>query len=159
MLIVKIMLKIIGKSMCSVSKFDPEIKREIASWPENFTFSLKVLPLGPKITIQKTPEGKLKIVKNTKRADLSIVFKNIDAAYEMVTLQKGVAQTYAEKRLIAKGDLAFALSLTRTINRTERYLLPRIFLRKIMQKLPKIPWFWRYIQRIRLFSLTLLFGI
>ncbi|MHA1778297.1 MAG: hypothetical protein ACTSUF_02415 [Candidatus Heimdallarchaeaceae archaeon] len=159
-LIVKFMFNVIGKSMVAVPKFDKEAKKEIDSWPENFVFGFVVQPFGPNMVIQKTAEGTLKVVKKKDvLLDLAIVFKNLDGAFRMTTLRIGVTEAYAEHRICVQGDVSLSMSLVRFLNIVEAYLLPRFILKRIMRKIPPLPVLRRYIQRLRLFSLTLLLGI
>jgi hypothetical protein len=55
--IVKIIFIMLGKAFQSGSKHDPEIRREIAVWPENFIVMMNVFPEGYRMVLEKTHEN------------------------------------------------------------------------------------------------------
>jgi hypothetical protein len=46
-LVIKIIFIVLGKAFQSGSRHDPEIRKEIAVWPENFMVIMNVFPEGP----------------------------------------------------------------------------------------------------------------
>lgn len=46
---VKLMMDIIGRGLVMASQVDHEVKSEIAGFPANFTFSMKVFPKWPTV--------------------------------------------------------------------------------------------------------------
>ncbi len=160
-LVVSIVFFVLGRAMQSLSRRDATIQKEVASWPEGTTVLFKVLPASPKFAFCKTPQGNLKYLGTRvgeQQADLVIYFKNVDAAFLMMTAQIGTAQAYAEHRMSVRGDLTIALSNIRCLNVVERYLFPTFLAKRVVKRLPAIPFGLRIGRRLWLYTFGVLFG-
>jgi hypothetical protein len=69
-------------------------------------------------------------------ADLSIYFKNIEAALLVLMGKIGIGQAFAEHRFVVKGDIMESMSLVRCLNIVEAYLFPNFIAKKILKKVP-----------------------
>lgn len=98
---------------------------------------LKVEPKGPCLVMQKR-DGKLHFAgaRVPDKVDLAIYFKNIEAAFLVVTGRISIAQAYAEHRFTLKGDIFITMPLVRALNITEAYLFPGFMTKKLMEKMP-----------------------
>jgi hypothetical protein len=88
--------------------------------------------------VMQKRNGKLNFVgtKVPDKVDLAIYFKNIEAAFLVVTGQIGIAQAYAEHRFTLKGDIFITMPLVRALNITEAYLFPGFMAKKLMKRMP-----------------------
>ena len=87
-----------------------------------------------------------------------INFKNLEAAFLMMTAQLGTARAYAEHRMSVRGDLTIALSNIRCLNVVERYLFPTFIAKNVVKRLPDIPAGKRYARRLWVYTMGVVFG-
>ena len=127
----------LGRGFQSVASFDKAAGEEISGLNDLMYILLKVEPNGPSMVMQKR-NGKLNFVgaKIPDKVDLAIYFKNIEAAFLVVTGQIGIAQAYAEHRFTLKGDIFITMPLVRALNITEAYLFPGFMAKKLMKRMP-----------------------
>jgi aldehyde:ferredoxin oxidoreductase len=152
---------ILGRAFQSLSRRDETLRREVASWPEETTVLFKVLPKGPRLAFKKVKDGILKYLGSKvgeQDATLVINFKNLEAAFLMMTAQLGTARAYAEHRMSVRGDLPIALSNIRCLNVVERYLFPTFIAKNVVKRLPDIPARLRYPRRLWVYTMGILFG-
>lgn len=159
-IVVRIVLSILGKSFASTSRFQKNVMEEVSSWPEDFSFEMRVNPDGPSIALEKR-KGILVYCKkgeNTKAPDLIISFKNMKSAYLLFTAQMSTVRGYCEKRMSVSGDITIATSIIRCMNVIEAYLFPYIIARRVIKRVPKISFSVKTLGRIRLFTTGVLLG-
>lgn len=136
--LVKTIFWFLGNGFEACVKYDSKLKSEVSEWPDGTTINLIVEPSGPYLTLRK--EGQeLKYIGAQKddQGDMVIYFKNLEAALLMLTGRIGIAQAYGQKRIIIKGDIAFAMSVVRCMNIVEAYLFPKVITKKILKRLPR----------------------
>jgi hypothetical protein len=135
-LVVRIIFMVLGRAFQSGSGHDPEIRKEIAVWPENFTVMMNVLPEGPRMILEKI-HGKLKYRESKFiESDLVINFKNIECAFMVLTPQIGPAQAFAQRRITVTGNLANAMIFTRCLNIIIAYLYPKFVCKRLLKRVP-----------------------
>ncbi|MBU2510331.1 hypothetical protein KJ966_03300 [bacterium] len=135
-MVVRTVLFVLGRAMQSASKYDVEIKRELAVLPDNLRIQMQILPSGPCMTVV-TQNGKLKYLgQKPMEADMIVIYKNLESAFMLFTAQKGIAKSYAEHRLSLRGDLSYAMVFTRCIIIIQGYLFPKIINNRIMKRVP-----------------------
>lgn len=134
---IRIIFWFLGRGFQSVASFDKAASEEINGLNDLMYILLKVEPNGPCMVMQKK-DGKLNFVgtKVPDKVDLAIYFKNIEAAFLVVTGQIGIAQAYAEHRFTLKGDIYITMPLVRALNMTEAYLFPGFMAKKLMARMP-----------------------
>ena len=157
LIIVRIVFFIFGRGICVSSRFDSKIQNELKTWPENLTLKYTVDPIGPSLVLKKA-NNRLNMSMSSE-ADLIIVIKSIEIAYQLLTAQMGTIQAFMEHRATMKGDVVIATSLIRILNRVQTYLFPRVIVKRLIKRPPKIPWYTRYYGRIRIMILGIPFGI
>lgn len=136
--LVKIIFWFLGNGFEACVKNDSQLKSEISEWPEGTTVNLIVEPDGPYLSLKKEGQSlKYKGARKAEKADMDIYFKNMEAAIMMLTGKIGIAKAYCEKRIIIKGDIAFAMSVVRCMNIVEAYLFPEFITKKILKRLPE----------------------
>lgn len=156
-LVVKAVLFILGRSFHAASRWDPDLKKEIASWEEGFTFMMRVFPVGPRMGVEKRRGILLYRGSRPENADLIITFKSIESAFLVFTAQCGTARAFAESRFIVNGDLPKAMSLVRCLNILQRHLFPLFINRRILKRPPPMPWYKQFI-RLYIYLLGVPFG-
>lgn len=123
---VKTMLQIVGRGLVTANEVDIEIKNEFATLPVGFTFTMNVFSQGPSFTIQIQENHHLVLLsKPQQKSDLTITFKHLSFAYMVLSFQESTAQAFANDRMIADGDLSYAVRLVRCLNKMEAIILPK----------------------------------
>lgn len=160
--VVKVVFFVLGKGLQSASKHDRTLQAEVAAWPEDTLILFKVAPHEPRMAFGKTGHDRLEY-KGTKitdeEADLMIAFKNLESAFLMLTAQIGTPQAYTEHRIAVRGDLVLGLSVIRCLNIVERYLFPTFLAKRVLRRLPAIPFFKRNGLRLWIYIFGIAFGI
>lgn len=157
-LVVKTVLFILGRSFHAASKWDPDLRREIAPWEEGSTFMMRVFPDGPCMTVEKRRGILLYRGSRPPGADLIVTFKSMESAFLVFTAQCGTARAFAESRFIVNGDIPKAMSLVRCLNILERYLFPLFINRRIVKRPPPMPWNKHFV-RLYIYMLGVPFGL
>jgi len=135
-LVAKIVFIVLGRAFQSGARHDPDIKKEVSAWPEGFILIMNVLPLGPRMAMEKT-NGRLKY-RGAKYddGDLVVNFKNLECAFLVLTPQIGSAQAFAERRMTVKGDIAYAMAFTRCLNTLLTLLYPKFICKRLLKRVP-----------------------
>jgi hypothetical protein len=157
-LMVKITFIMLGRAFQSGSRHDPEIRREITVWPENFRIIMNVFPGGPRMVLEKI-HAKLKY-RGSKyyQGDLVINFKNLESAFMVVTAQIGPATAFAQRRMMVTGDLANAMIFTRCLNIIIAYLYPKFISKRLLKRAP-IMTARKQLIRFIIYTAGILFGL
>jgi hypothetical protein len=134
---VKLMMDVIGRGLVMASQVDEEIKKEVAQFPENFSLSMKVFPHGPAFIARVTEEKQLELVKSMDTApDLTITFKHLHHAFLVFSFQESTSQAFAHDRMIADGDISYAIRLVRCLNKMEALILPKMVAQLAVKEYP-----------------------
>ncbi len=157
--VLTVMFFVLGRAFVFTNKFDSSVKKEISEWPEGYKIIFYTAYHGPSMGLIKRNNRIIRAKIPLDNADLSIIFKNVDSAFLMMTAQMGIPVAFAEHRFILKGESHLAMSLIRCLNVVQTYLFPRIIAKRLIRKLPKIPWYRRYFYRLRIYLLTVPLGI
>jgi hypothetical protein len=137
-LVIKIIFIVLGKAFQSGSRHDPEIRKEIAAWPENFMVIMNVFPEGPRMVLEKIHSRFKYRGSQFIKGDLVINFKNIECAFMVLTPQIGPAQAFAQRRMTVTGDLANAMIFTRCLNIIIAYLYPKFICKQLLKRVPEM---------------------
>lgn len=157
-LVVKIVFMVLGRAFQSGSRHDPEIRREIAAWPENFMVMMNVFPEGPRMVLEKI-HGRLTYHGNKIiRGDLVINFKNMECAFMVMTPQIGPAQAFAQRRMTVTGNLVDAMIFTRCLNIIIAYLYPKFICKRLLKRVPVMTARKR-INRVIIYTAGIPFGL
>lgn len=68
---------------------------------------------------------------------MTIEFRNIDAAFLVLSGQIGVAQAYSQHRFTLRGGIADCMSFVQCVEIIEAYLFPGFIAKKILKAIPK----------------------
>jgi hypothetical protein len=161
---VAILLWTVGKAVQVAAKVDKKVREELDRLPNNFTLRMMVAPekafplffyakmlpsfvsdkglllYGIQMFIHKDKEGKIQYLgadPRGKKVDLSIVFKNIEAAWLVLSFQESTATGYMHDRFVVEGDLVHALRFVRVLDIVEVFLLPKIIAKLAVKRYPK----------------------
>lgn len=136
-LLARIILWFLGRGMCACAAVDSRIQAEVRAWDEGARIAMRIEPGGPAMAVEKRG-GRLRFLgaRPVDAADLLIMFKHLDAALPVLLGMQNVAQGFAQRRMTMKGDVTFAMSVTRVIILVEAYLFPHLITRRIMQRVP-----------------------
>lgn len=158
----QIVLFVLGRAVQSLSRYEPRIRHEVASWPENFTLMLVVRPKGGSLALRRTPQATLHYLGRSfdpNQADVVIYMKDIESAFAMFTGQLGIDMGYARHCMCASGDLSNTVSVVRVLNTAVAYLFPAFIARRLMKRLPPTPFWQKQARRLRTYLLGIPFGI
>ena len=123
---VKLMMDVIGRGLVMASQVDDEIQQEVSKFPVGFCLSMSVFPDGPAFIAKVTEQHQLELVQHaTKKPDLTIKFKHLHHAFLVFSFQESTAQSFANDRMIADGDVSNAIRLVRCLNKMESLILPK----------------------------------
>lgn len=136
--VAKVVLWFLGRGIEAAAKLDTSVKNEVSTWDDTTSIMMKIQDYGPFMALKKN-NGKLSFVgtKEIDNPNLTIYFKNIESAMLVLTAQLGVAQAFAEHRISAKGDIAFAMSFVRVVYIVEAYLFPTFMAKKVLKRIPE----------------------
>ncbi len=126
------------------------------------TLLMRILPQVDAMAVRRTSEAHLLFLGEDipeRQANIVIYIKNVKAAIKMLTGQIGTNVAYARHQIAARGDIALTVSITRVINRIEAYLFPAFIARRLMKRLPELPFFRKHLPRYKAYFLGIPFGI
>jgi len=158
----RLVLFILGRSLQSLSRSDVVIQQEVRTWPAELSMVMLIQPDKGQMGVQRMSEGKLKYLgshTDPDKADVVIYIKNTEAAFKMLTGQLGTDVAYARHCIAARGDISLTVSITRVLNRVETYLFPAFLARRLVKRLPEIPFFQKQILRLKAYFLGIPFGL
>ena len=134
---VKLMMDVIGRGLVMASQVDEEVKQEVAKFPVGFVLSMNVFPHGPAFIAKVTPDHQLELLHSVKnKPDLTITFKHLSHAFLVFSFQESTAQAFAHDRMIADGDVGYAIRLVRCLNKMEALILPKLLAELAVKQYP-----------------------
>jgi hypothetical protein len=117
---VALMMDTIARALVSASQVDGELRDEIAGFPAGYILQMIVLPNGPSFAIQVQADKSLKRLDHVEgKPDLSVKFKHLAHAFLVFSFQESTARAFANDRLIADGEVGYAIRLVRCLNKLE----------------------------------------
>jgi len=160
--VIRLVYFLFGRAAQILSKVDPEIRREIARWPDRFSILYTVLPHGPRMVLARNRAGHLEYRTGKAaegRADLTIALKNVESAYQVFSFRMGMNQAFAQNRLSVRGDIPTAMSQMRVLSLILAYMLPKRLVSKITLKMPAIRPLRRHVTRGVIYFVGIPFGV
>jgi len=137
-LVTRVFFFCVGMGMQTAYRIDPEVKKEVDSWPETFTFRMSVKD-GPGMLVMKRA-GQLQYLgeKEPFYTDVELCFKHIVYAYLTMTGRISVPNAVYHNRQFVKGDLNLMMSILRVMNVTQTLLLPNFLARFYIKEVPPL---------------------
>jgi hypothetical protein len=128
----------LGMGIETAYKNVPEVRMDMDALPDPFSFCMSV-PNGPSMMILKDADAVRYIgEKEAYRADLELVFKNIELAYLAMTARVGTPDLVYHNRQFIRGDLICMMTMIRVLNAAETILFPNFLLRFYLKKVPRL---------------------
>jgi len=134
--VASVSLAAFGAAFELVSRHVPAMQEEIAGWDEGRRVVIGVLPKGPKITIEKKGNRIVNLGGDEFKADLHILFKNMDSALLIFTGRLGADGAVAENRVTVWGNNGHAMQATRAMQIVQSYLFPMFILKNTFKRPP-----------------------
>jgi hypothetical protein len=160
--VIKLTFFLFGRAIQFISKIDPEVREEVARWPEDYIILYKVLPHGPRMVLARNPKGHLEYRGGKPtggNADLTVALKNVESAFLVFTFQTGMNQAYAQNRLSVRGDVTIAMSQMRVLSRILTYMLPQRVVKQFTLKMPEIQPLRKHLTRGAIYLFGIPFGV
>ncbi len=134
---VALMMDTIARALISASQVDGELKDEVGGFPVDFTLQMMVLPKGSSFTLQVQADRSLKRLDNfTGKPDLSVKFKHLTHAFLVFSFQESTSRAFANDRMIADGEVSYAIRLVRCLNKLEALILPKLVAELAVKRYP-----------------------
>jgi hypothetical protein len=136
--ITSLCLYYVGIGIETAYKNVPQVKADMDTLPEPFSFCMSV-PNGPSMLILKD-KGKVEYVgeKGAYRADLEMVFKNIEYAYLTMTARMSIPDLVYHNRQVVIGDLNYMMMMIRVVNAAVAVLFPNVLLGFYIKEVPRL---------------------
>lgn len=132
---VQFMMHFIRQGLIASSQIDTELKKEISQFPTGFVICMNIFPTGPAFYLKKNSLSHFEEVEPTS-PNLTITFKHIHHAFLVFSFQESTVQAFANDRMIATGDLSYAVRTVRCLNRMQSLILPKFIAKKIVKGYP-----------------------
>lgn len=136
--LVDAVLTVLGVAFEEVSKWAPDLKKEIKAWNDGLRCALGVLPKGPYVTVEKRNNRILFLGKKRLDPHMTFLFKNLDSAVLVLTAQMSAHQALAETRILLDGQVDYGMAFNRALAIVETYLFPRFILNRILKRPPRL---------------------
>jgi len=134
---VALMMDTIARALISASQVDGELKEEVSGFPADFILQMIVLPKGSSFTLQVQADKSLKRLDNfTGKPDLSVKFKHLTHAFLVFSFQESTSRAFANDRMIADGEVSYAIRLVRCLNKLEALILPKQVAKLAVKRYP-----------------------
>lgn len=132
---VQFMMRFICQSLVASTQVDAELKKEVSQFPVGFVLCMNIFPCGPEFYLKTNASSEFEQVKPTL-AHLTITFKHIHHAFLVFSFQESTVQAFANDRMVATGDLSYAVRTVRCLNRMQTLILPKFIAQKILKDYP-----------------------
>lgn len=131
-----IMMTVVGRALYAVSRVDDEAAAEIQGLPAQTVIEMNVAGNSPSFKVRAVGDGTLDVVSDDAAADLSISFKHMSHAFLVLSFQEGTAVSFTRDRMVADGELSYAIRLVRVLNRMEAIILPKFIAKRAVKRYP-----------------------
>ncbi len=147
----KIVLEVLYRSFRVLYRKDSRVRREIDSWAEDLTLKLVCGPKGTALAVRHDEKHGIVKLRRAQKADITMRFKSVEGAFQVLSGQKSVADAYAEHLFFLEGDIFQTMSFVRCVEYLEGYLFPEFMSRRILKELPG-----RQVPALQVYALALL---
>lgn len=135
---VRLMMDVIGRGLVMASQVDDEVRYEVSKFPVNFVLSMDVFSNEASFVARVNEQHQLELVTlKDRKPDLTITFKHVHHAFLVFSFQESTAQAFANDRMIADGDLSYAIRLVRCLNKMEALILPKLVAELAVKEYPQ----------------------
>lgn len=137
-LVTRVFFFFIGMGMQTAYRIDPDVKKEVDSWPETFSFCMTVVGGPSMLMLKKAGSFQYLGEKEAFYCDVEMCFKNISFAYLIMTGRISVPNAVYHNRQFVRGNLIYAISVIRVLNVVQTLLLPNFIARFYIKEVPKL---------------------
>ena len=146
-----IVLQVLYRGFRVLYERDSRVRAEVVGWEDGRMLKLVCGPGGPVLVLQKKEgEGIVKL-QRVQHADITMRFKTVKGAFQVLTGQKGVADAYASHMFFLEGDIYKTMSFVRCVDYIEAYLFPKIMSERILKEVPD-----KQLSSLQVYALALL---
>jgi hypothetical protein len=128
----------VGMGMQTAYRIDPDVRKEVDSWPETFSFRMAVIGGPSMLMLKKAGSFQYLGEKEVFYADVELFYKNIEFAYLTMTGRISVPNTVYHNRQFVRGNLGYMMSVVRILNIVQTLLLPNFIARFYIKEVPKL---------------------
>ncbi len=148
----RVALGLVGRAFALAQRLDPDVRRELADLPAGFAFALRVHPRGPSAALRMGADGKLRYIGFGPEApDVLMRFRNMASALSVLTFSASAFEVYARNGLAVSGDLPATMAIIRALGLVETLLLPRFVAKRVLKRVPAIPFLRKHGVRVALY--------
>jgi hypothetical protein len=134
----RIVLFFLYRAFQVLYRYDKNIRREVDGWKPGLVICMKTARKGPAICLIHTDKGVGRLKKyEPSDVDMNTEFRNIDAAFLVLSGQIGVAQSYAQHGFSMHGSIYDCMSFLPCVEIIEAYLFPKFIAKRILKSIPK----------------------
>lgn len=137
-LVTRVFFFFIGMGMQTAYRIDPDVKKEVDTWPETFSFRMAVVGGPSMLMLKKARSFQYLGEKEVFYADVEMWFKNITFAYLIMTGRISVPNAIYHNRQFVKGNLNYVISAIRVLNIVQTLLLPNFIARFYIKEVPQL---------------------
>jgi hypothetical protein len=128
----------LGMGMQTAYRIDPDVKKEVDSWPETFSFCMSVFGGPSMLMLKKAGSFQCLGEKEVFYSDVELCFKSIEYAYLAMTGRISTPNLVYHNRQFVKGNLKYMISIIRVMNITQTLLFPNFIARFYIKEVPKL---------------------
>lgn len=147
----KIVLEVLYRGFRVLYQNDSRVKEEIESWNKNLTLKLICGPGGPVLAMRQDLHHGVRRMQRVQRADITMRFKSVEGAFQVLTGQMGVSEAYAQHQFSLEGDIYQTMSFVRCVEYAEAYLFPKFWSSRILKEVPE-----KQLSALKVYALALL---
>jgi len=134
---VALMMDTIARALVFASQVDGELKNEFSGFPANFVIQMIVLPNGSHFNLQVQADKSLVRLDHFEgKPDLAVKFKHVSHAFLVFSFQESTSRAFANDRMIADGEVSYAIRLVRCLNKLEALILPKLVAELAVKRYP-----------------------
>lgn len=148
---VRFMLWLIGRLLQAASGVDEEIRTEVRSLPEGFSFAMRVRSGSAGLAVVKKGDRLRAVPAATAPPPtLTFEFKHVALAFLVLSFQESTPRAFANDRLSVDGEFPSAMKMLRVLNRMQAVVLPRFVAVRAVKRYPPIRFIdkWKLAARI-----------
>lgn len=132
-----VVLQVLFRGFRVLYKNDSRVKAEIDGWDPGLTLKLVCGPGGAVLALRKKEGCGVGKLQRAQRTAITMRFKSVEGAFQVLTGQKGVSEAYAEHMFTLEGDIYQTMSFVRCVEYAEAYLFPRFWCGRILKEVPE----------------------
>ena len=132
-----LVLAVLYRSLRVLYRDDSSVREEIDGWKNNLSFKLVCGPGGAVLALRRSEHAGVRKLQRAQRAEITMRFKSVEGAFQVLSGQKSIADAYAEQLFTLEGDIYQTMSFVRVVEYAEAYLFPRIWSRRILREVPE----------------------